>query len=116
MQHDEVTLVRFGRKRCWHTTDSAPGGDFVYGSNRKFGGVSTSFRVKKDIFVENSQPTMTPVSALGLSQSPSEARSPAALPNPAGFLRIHGLALGALKRLAELLEVLYGAIYADLSH
>jgi hypothetical protein len=28
------------------------------------------------------------------------------LPNPAGFLRVHGLAFGALKRLAELFEVL----------
>ena len=38
------------------------------------------------------------------------------LPNPAGFLRVHGLAFGALKRLAELLEVLHGAIHAHLSH
>jgi hypothetical protein len=34
------------------------------------------------------------------------------LPNPAGSLRIHGFAFGALKRLAELLEVLDGAIHA----
>ena len=38
------------------------------------------------------------------------------LPNPAGFLGVHGLALSALKRLAELLEVLDGAIHAHLSH
>ncbi len=34
------------------------------------------------------------------------------LPNPAGLLRVHGLAFGALKRLAELFEVLDGAIHA----
>lgn len=40
----------------------------------------------------------------------------ARLPNTAGFLRIHGLAFGALKCLTELLEVLDGIIHADLSH
>jgi putative transposase len=38
------------------------------------------------------------------------------LPDPARFLRVHGLAFGALKRLAELFEVLDGAIHAHSSH
>jgi hypothetical protein len=38
------------------------------------------------------------------------------LPNPAGLLRIHRLAFGALERPAELLEVLHGAIHAHLPH
>jgi hypothetical protein len=38
------------------------------------------------------------------------------LPNPAGLLGVHGPAFGALKRLAELLEVLDGAIHAHMSH
>jgi hypothetical protein len=38
------------------------------------------------------------------------------LPNPAGFLGVHGLAFGALKRLAELFEVLDGAIHTRPSH
>jgi hypothetical protein len=79
----------------------------------------TSFKVKKDIFAANSQPTMTPVSAprfVAMSQSPSAARGTATLPNPAGFLGGHRLALGALKCLAEPFEVPNGAIHADLSH
>ena len=39
----------------------------------------------------------------------------AGLPNAAGFLGVHGLAFGALKRLAELVEVLGGVIHAHLS-
>jgi hypothetical protein len=45
-----------------------------------------------------------------------ESRRSSRLPNPAGFLGVHGLASGALKRLAELLEVLDGIIHAHSSH
>ena len=47
--------------------------------------------------------------------SPStETRLPqtARLPNPAAFLRVHGLAFGTSKRFAELFEVLHGAVDA----
>jgi hypothetical protein len=37
------------------------------------------------------------------------------LPNSAGFLGVHGLASGALKRLAELFEVPNGVIHAHLT-
>ncbi len=50
----------------------------------------------------------TPADTTRLHQT---ARSP----NPTGFLRVHGLAFGTFKRLAELFEVLHGAVDAPSS-
>src|ERR1700730_10182453 len=41
-----------------------------------------------------------------LSSAPSQV-----LPNPTGFLRLHRPASGTFERLAELFEVLHGAVY-----
>jgi NodT family efflux transporter outer membrane factor (OMF) lipoprotein len=75
-------------------------------SERAFGGrVESTRRLRCD------EPTAT---APHLDFT-SKSRGPR-LPNAAGFLGVHGLAFGALKRLAELFEVLDGVIHAHPSH
>jgi len=44
-------------------------------------------------------------------ESTSSVDWPAGLPNPTGFLRVHRPASGTFERLAELFEVLHGAVY-----
>ena len=44
-------------------------------------------------------------------ESTSSVDWPAGLPNPTGFLRVHRPAFGTFERLAELFDVLHGAVY-----